>query len=106
MCLRRKIINYISQKEQSHTPMYNDIDMKIYDIEVKNYSFEWPVAKEESQKKEIKVDLEEPLIVNEEERSKKAFCVSNIDLKVSKGQLIAVIGKSGSGKTSIPGARR
>lgn len=65
-----------------------------YDVNLKNIAFFWP----ESEQKEKIENIKEPLIIKEEIQK---FELLNVNIEVKKGELIAVIGKSGAGKSSL-----
>lgn len=87
----------------------------LYDVDIRNMSFKWrsenSKLKKDDNDKSIpenneKKDnpLEEPLIKTEKVDPKVSeidFELQNINLKIKKGALVAIIGKVGSGKTSF-----
>lgn len=77
------------------------------DIDVQNANFKWPEKPAENtenskQKQKHTNDKEEPLLKTDSDQvAKDVFKLDNITFQVKKGELIAVIGKSGAGKSSL-----
>ncbi|KAH8995030.1 ABC transporter [Lactarius akahatsu] len=78
-----------------------------YAVEIDNASFAWDgpppdlnEGKEDKEKKKARSDPRpKPVLVSEPEEVK--FKLKHIDLRVPRGQLVAIVGAVGSGKTSL-----
>jgi len=107
---------YLASEERQM--LKNDYDPASgYDLELKNINFHWsspPSTSNDGKGNEDtkssqdtvsqKTDLTEPLIKNDSANSKEqavGFELKNFNIKVKKGELVAIIGKSGSGKSSL-----
>jgi ATP-binding cassette subfamily C (CFTR/MRP) protein 1 len=111
-----RLTGYLSSDE--HKMLKNEFDPKSkYDLELKNLNFYWKTSVDQAPLVDGKKDrkstkgnnaktntLNEPLIKTEEitsnEKSQR-FELKNLNISVERGELVAVIGKSGSGKTSL-----
>jgi ABC-type multidrug transport system fused ATPase/permease subunit len=76
-------------------------------VEIENASFTWdgPPPEEakdkKGKKKHRRTSKQEPVSAPTEVKEEVLFKLKNIDLKIPRGQLVAIVGAVGSGKTSL-----
>jgi ABC-type transport system involved in cytochrome bd biosynthesis fused ATPase/permease subunit len=88
-----------------------DLDPKLkYAVEIENASFTWDSpppdeVKEKKAKKKNRLSMHKPEQVLEQEpeevKEEVLFGLKNIDLSIPRGQLVAIVGAVGSGKSSL-----
>ena len=84
---------------------FNEIDMTRNSvcIEIRNGEFNWKTELEEEEEvvPNETLDEENALVSASVEPRRKGYILKNINLKIKRGQLIGLIGKVGSGKSSF-----
>ncbi|KAK8014355.1 ABC transporter family protein [Apiospora arundinis] len=98
-----RVQKFLLTDEPDHHPHDPDYG---YAVDIRDASFVWPKTFDASKEKAGDgVEIAVPLPVHEDgdeiALAKSGFSLENINLKIGRGRLIAIIGPVGSGKTSI-----
>lgn len=102
---------YLKELQKDNEENTNVVNDSEFDIQIKNYDFCWTKFwmknEDENEKKDEKkeskkeINSENSSLSESSQASSKTFRLKNINLEIKQGEFVCIIGKSGSGKSSL-----